>query len=137
MKYELFVDYTTGDSFGNCDVAGESLGVIFENADLARQAIKHLEEHYKNYLAFQDAPYASPTAKGETREDMIERLKLAPWWVGGIVWSWEFSIRLIVDNDGNAVQISLPYIGYFETLNRVYCEVYQDKDGLSFSPNSW
>ena len=139
MKYEIFTDYMTGNSFGNEDIKHESLEVVVEDVNVARVAVTHLEEHYKAVQLWENAPYASQTAKGESKEAMLERFSKEPWFPTpenpDSYWMW--SCRLPVDTEGNTVNISLPYVGYFEQLHQVYAEPYEDTDGLSFKPGGW
>ena len=140
MKYEIFTNYCTGDSFGSEDINHESLEVIVDGVDIARIAISYLEAHYKAVQEWENAPYASRGASGESKEQMQERISKEPWFPypeKPDCSCWEFSICLPVNDQGETVNISLPYIGYFETLYSVYAEVYEDNDGLSFNARGW
>lgn len=143
MKYELLVDYTTGDSFGSEEVTEEEMGVIFENLEVAKLALEMVKEHYSFYNQFEDAWYkSSPHSRNnpeeKTREDICELVKTKPWSTKRLeeylicLDAWKYSITLPVDDKGNTQSVSVPYTGYFETLRKAYVRPVGDELSVIF-----
>lgn len=136
MEYELFVDYTTGDSFGYEEINGESMGVCFENRDVAKKALDFVKEHYDFYKRYDLAYYSSSAyARNHpeilTKEQLGDLAKTKEWYYDyetkGSPGCWSFCIKLPVDNEGGTAVVGVPYTGYFETLRKAYVKKIEDE----------
>lgn len=140
MKYELLVDYTTGDSYGSEEIVGEDMGVVFENKELAKAALIAVKEHYVACRAYEDAPYNTNVRSKTnpplaTKESIEAEVHKKPWcgdredlYFGG----WRFSINLVLDDHGRKQRVHVPYTGYFETLHKAYVRA-TEGDGLTIT----
>lgn len=101
MNYKIKYSYRTGDSFGHHDADGV-LEMEWENVDIAKAALKRIQEHYRWYedqnatwRSSKDKPVAEPS-----------------WHVGE---QYDFTVKVKLDN-GNEVKFCAPWCGYFESL---------------------
>lgn len=101
MIYKIKYSYETGDSFGRQDTEGE-LEMEWENLDNAKIALKRIQEHYKWY---EDHNRSYRYGKEKPVEE--------PAWHKGE--QYDFTLKVKLDN-GNEVQFSAPWCGYFERL---------------------
>lgn len=117
MKYEIRIDYTTGDSFGNEDRDNEDLGLIFDSIDLVEKALVEIEEHYRyaeEYdRAWNDRIHPTVTTGRRFKSEVMKEIADKPWLSDKDYW--QFSIKLET-SEGERTQIHLCYIGYFESL---------------------
>jgi len=114
-KYKIKIHYQTGDSFHNED-AIDILEIDWESPEIAKENLKRISEHYKFYKSLNSFSPKKP------REELIEENKTKEWFVPGD-YEFEYCLKLKLDN-GNEVQISPFWCGYFERLNMV--EIIQD-----------
>jgi hypothetical protein len=112
MGFYIKASYSTGDSFKNWDeVTG--LAPVWQNLDKAKQALRWLTEHHKEYEVRNNR--WSPGVKRDVTAE--------PWYVstpkghGSAFWEgwWELCVNLELD-DGTMMNVSIPYHGYFEHL---------------------
>jgi len=120
MKYEILIDYTTGDSFGSEERNDQDLGLIFDNVQLAEQALKDIEEHYKlaeeydrawNDRYVRSGGTSGRRFKSEVLKDVVDKA----WCTAQDKDYWQFAISLET-SEGIRTQIHVFYVGYFETL---------------------
>ena len=100
MIYQIRADYQTGDSNGYEDTY-TVLEMKWENLDKAKAALARIKEHYKWYDDHHGRSYSRKEQEPE------------PKWHKGM--QYEFCIKLELDN-GNEVQFTAPWCGYFEKL---------------------
>ena len=107
--YKIKYSYRTGDSFGSED-REEILEYEWEDIELAKEALKRIEEHYRWYESVSSSYSFSPKT--------IER----PEWhknelddKGYHETTIQNMIVLNMDN-GKKVQFWCPWCGYFESL---------------------
>jgi hypothetical protein len=127
--YELCVAYTTGDSFGSHAVEKDELGIVFATKDLAVRGLKDLEEHYRYVELYDEAYYEnSPLSKGYPEDKTKEQIRVEAltkawsYFENTYSDSWQFSMSFETGLTDGRTFISLPYIGYFETLKRAWVE---------------
>lgn len=61
MKYEIQIEYQTGNSFGRSDETDVIDGISWDNLDIAKENLKRIEEHYRwinsyDYYMDEDLP---------------------------------------------------------------------------------
>lgn len=123
-RYGIRLEYTTGDSF-NSRREKSTLECRWSDLNVAKTALKRIEEHYK----WQEA---AEQYEKTVRYDKSGKLSppVEPEWHVGLSRS---SVKLPLDN-GNEVQLGAFWIGYFEELHgaRIVWVWDLDADGLSF-----
>jgi hypothetical protein len=114
--YKIKCSYKTGDSFRSEDAQRE-LEMEWESLANAKAALKRIEEHYRWYEQENDS----------YRQHRNEEPIPEPEWHKGE--KYDFIVKLLLDN-GNEVQFSAPWCGYFESLYGA--EIVVSNDGMSF-----
>jgi len=94
--YQIEYNYETGNSFDSYDET-EILETTWINLAIAKKALKRIKEHYLWYQG-----------KNSYYKDNYPK----PSWHD---LKYDFCLKIPLDN-GNEVQISAPWCGYFETL---------------------
>ena len=152
-KYKIKISYTTGDSFHTEDTF-DYLELDFNDLDIAKENLQRISEHYKMYKELNYNYY-----RDYSREEIIAENINKPWFVNmpklfcistgnamdekykqtvGI-GNWEYRpdsyysehcLKLKADN-GNEMQISAFWSGYFETLNCV--EIVVDESDMKIN----
>lgn len=107
IRYCIKYDYTTGNSFGSKSYENEQFEVIWKNLDLAKENMKILADHYNSYCKYAEA------SSSEERNKILEEFTKKEWFTNKQYW--EFSV-LLKDDNGSKFQISIPWCGYFESL---------------------
>lgn len=119
MKYEIRIDYSTGDSFGNEDRDNEDLGLVFDTVELAEKALMEIKEHYEYVKEFDhawnDRMHPRVTAGRRFKSEIIQEICEKPWFSDYDRDYWQFSIKLET-SEGQRTQIHVFYVGYFEAL---------------------
>jgi len=117
MKYTIKIEYTTGDSFHTEEAEG-TVGLVWENMDVAKQALQRIKEHYnwfrdqEGYYRFNDKPVPRPKwHKTNMEDDKFSRMHV---------------INLPLD-DGEEHQIECFWCGYFETPHNATIVVAQEE----------
>lgn len=113
MEYRIKYNYNTGDSFNTYEGEEGYLELTWKNLDVAKENLKRIEEHYKQYKSFNG--YQSYNRK--PRKDIIEENQNKDWFVK----ENENCIILYGDNK-EPFQFWAPWCGYFESLNYVVIE---------------
>ncbi len=154
MKYKILYNYDTGDSFRNEYGLEEYLELEFNDIEVAKQNLKRIEEHYKQYKECNG--YSS---KKRNDQDIFTENINKDWFVKKTkpcIFTLDGKISRVIDDkdikkyeangyqigeliddyyanhciilyadNGNPFQIHCPWCGYFETLNHV--EIVEDK----------
>lgn len=126
-KYSIEITYDTGDTFHNEYGLTRTLDIQWNNIEKAKQAIKDIENHYKNHIHLR----CNYSVSKEEMKKIKEKLPKYPWYKKpDSSGYWELYILLETD-EGNRVVESAFWTGYFESL--VGAEVKENKDPeLSF-----
>lgn len=110
MNYIIKYNYNTGDSFHQKnDIDGDFDD--WKNSEIAELNLKRLKEHYEYYQAFNKSYCYSEKERTEQKQ-IIENAKTQPWFVE----KYDICVNLQHD-DGTEYQTSVPWCGYFESLN--------------------
>jgi hypothetical protein len=141
-EYRIKISYCTGNSFGSEDT-WEYLDLTWKNLDVAKENLKRISEHYTMYTDLEG--YRT------NKYELFDKNKDKEWFVykpklfcissnNAIVekdkkkvgdGNWEYRpddyyaghcLKLKADN-GNTMQISAFWCGYFETLHEAEIEV--------------
>ncbi len=127
MAYEILVNFSDGDSFGNWD-SSEYLNLNWKNKEVARKNLQYIKEHHEMYKETEDV-----YRKG-ILEEVREKYKNKPWYrekagsddtESGRLFLIQHSLFLEDDN-GNKVTQSAFWHGYFERLQS--CEIVEGKN---------
>lgn len=149
--YKIKVSYSTGNSFGSHDT-DDYLELSWKDLDIAKENLIYIKEHYDMYMALNG--YASRKSKGS----QLELNKDKDWFVNvpklycisqnraidenqkeRYKDDWEYrvdeyyaesALKLKADN-GNYMQMSAFWCGYFESLQEV--EIVLDKSDMKIS----
>lgn len=133
MKYKIKVDYSTGDSFKHYDTSSY-LELEFDNLDIAKENLARIKAHYTMYKELNGYNYSWDNKK--TKSEIFDHYKRENWFVntlnrrGEIDDMAQYCINLIADN-GNTMQMSCFWCGYFETLNGAEIEI--DNSDMKFT----
>lgn len=125
MKYQIKYIYDTGDSFNHYRDEEGVLELINEDLNVAKENLKRIKEHYKQY---EELSYS----RSREKKDILESNKDKDWFVednNDYMGYAENCIKLYTD-DGKPWQIWAPWCGYFERLNsaRIVCAVPEEDD---------
>ena len=101
-EYAIEGFYQSGDSFNTYDTS-TMLEMRWKDLDKAKAALKRIKEHYLWYRDVNKYSY-------KPREQEL----LEPEWHRGM--KYDFSVKVALDN-GNDVQFTAPWCGYFERLD--------------------
>jgi len=112
--YKIKYFYETGDSFRTYKDEGV-LPMTWKSLDAAKDALKRIKEHYLWYQ-HNNRYYYVPSSPFPPVE---------PTWHAG--QEYDFTVILKLDN-GNDVQFSAPWCGYFETLESAEIIEYSEED---------
>ena len=150
-EYRIKISYCTGNSFGSEDT-WEYLDLTWKNLDVAKENLKRIGEHYTMYTDLEG--YRT------NKYELFDKNKDKEWFVykpklfcissnNAIVekdkkkvgdGNWEYRpddyyaghcLKLKADN-GNTMQISAFWCGYFETLHEAEIEVNNDDMKIKF-----
>jgi len=139
-KYSIKVSYQTGDSFGSNDV--EEVWEDFDNLDIAKENLKRIEEHYRQYEVLNGYRTSE-----ETKLQTMDENSSKPWFVGiklpyiklvkgdrgidekdiekykdeyEIIYKYDNTMAenciIVLADNGVPYQIWCPWCGYFESL---------------------
>jgi hypothetical protein len=132
--YSIEITYDTGDSFHKeNDVKGAVREISWKNEEKAKQAIKEIEEHYMCYMVCHKEWNADKEDIKKAREKAMKAK-----WCSEVCDDnssnrddWNYSLMLEND-DGERVNCSCFWVGYFEHLvgADIVCE--RHDDGRSF-----
>lgn len=122
MEYYIEYRYDSGDSFNTyTDLSGE-LELTWKNHDVAVKNLERLEEHYKQYKELNSYSY-----KKKKESDIFKENRNKDWFVESKDrYHSEYCVKLYTD-DGEVMQISCPWCGYFESLNSLEVKVKSHK----------
>jgi len=124
-KYAVKIIYDTGDTFHNEYGLERTLDIEWNNIEKAKQAIKDIENHYKNFMHLK---YNYSVSKAEMKK-IREKLPKYPWYKKpDSCGYWELTIMLEND-EGERVYESAFWTGYFESL--VGAEIVENGPDLS------
>lgn len=119
--YTIKVSYYTGNSFNTYDTE-QTVGLLWENKELARKALRAIKEHYSAYEKGDNHYGENPTLVGNAWYDNLKEKK-----------DWVFSLACELD-DGSYRNISCNWCGYFEGLQRAEIIVDgDDEDAFNFN----
>ena len=112
MEYYIEYIYDSGDSFNTYRDLHGGLELTWKNYDVAVKNLERLEEHYKQY-----EEQNSYSQKKRTYEQIFKDNRRKDWFVESKDrYYTEYCVKLYTD-DGEVMQISCPWCGYFESLN--------------------
>lgn len=135
--YTIEIDYTTGNSFNSEDITGERIALCWEDKELARAALKVIQEHYELYQEKQSCSWSSKRTR--TNEQIFKEVKKKDWYRPNPndSWAvkedhWPYCCYVKMD-DGQYRKMDAFWIGYFESLHeaRVVCDE-DDQDKVTF-----
>jgi hypothetical protein len=101
--YEIRYDMITGDSFKTVTEYDNLFEIDFPTKELAKKALKRIKEHYIWY-------------KHNWNYIYCKDIKPPKWHD----CEYDFQIKLEVNEEGDTVEISAPWCGYFELLQRAW-----------------
>jgi len=152
MEYKIKIEYCTGNSFGSEDESGY-LDLSWKNIDIAKENLKRIKEHYEQY---RECSSYSHNSRCRTNKEIHLSNKDKDWFVyvpqlvsklnGNAIeekhkkivgdGNWEYvpdshfaehCLKLKADN-GNEMQISAFWCGYFEKLYSAEIVVGEDEE---------
>lgn len=135
--YTIEVSYRTGNSFGSEDCE-DTIGLCWEDKELAREALKVIQEHYKLYIEADSCNYMGFRDKSEiyaevsTKEWFI-KAKEEPFCKKS-EYDWHyFCVTKMDDGTYRNIPTNM-WCGYFERLHsaRVICTE-ADEDYIEFN----
>ena len=152
-EYRIKISYATGNSFGSEDTT-DYLELTWQNIDIAKENLLRIKEHYEMHRNIEG--YGSKLtkeqwfAKNKDKEWFVNKPKLFCISSNNAIdekdkkkvgeGNWEYRpddyyaghcLNLKADN-GNSMQISAFWCGYFETLYGAEIEVNNDDMKISF-----
>lgn len=107
--YKIKYSYNSGDSYTSLPNIEKTLEFTWTKLKIAEENLQRIKEHYSFYLL--NNYYFNKCSKSEIKKKHKEA-KSKDWYVK----EYEFCLKLQTDN-GNFVQFSAPWCGYFESLN--------------------
>lgn len=136
MYYEIYRNYTTGNSFGSSDEFG-TIGLVWQDESLAIKAFEAISQHYNLYLHLESSQYRqsyrrhSPSAYAE-QDLMLRYYAISQYWCEhGIrvfseqysdvdinllcMWYFYFAVE-VTPGEYRRIDIA-DHCGYFERLN--------------------
>ncbi len=152
-KYEIEIDYTTGDSSGHNDII-ENLKFDFDNLDIAKENLQRIKEHYEMYNILDDykikfnveiqkhlykewfvnKPKLYCISKNcAVSESNISKIKVEDLEHRPDIDVATYCLKLKMDN-GNTIQMRAFWCGYFERLNNIRI-ITNIEDAMSISFN--
>lgn len=78
VVYDIYIDYTTGNSFNSERVHAESVGIATTNLEKAKENLRRIEQHYKEH---HDSPDYGKRYELELLTDDGSRT-ICPFWIG-------------------------------------------------------
>lgn len=115
MKYQIEINYQTGNSFGSEDKTSTINEISWSDLNAAKKSLKAINDHYKLYMFFNK----EWNANKKQREEALKKAMGKEWFRNSTNKSeknfWEYSIGLTQD-DGTIKFISPFWCGYFESL---------------------
>ena len=123
-KYEIEVEYTTGNSF-NSHRTMDTVGWVFDTREEARDMLQHIKEHHEMYEALDNFS----VRRNGGRQAVLDKYKDKAW------FSAEYPETRIVYADRH---ISPFWIGYFEIIHNAKIVLARtedensDQDEISF-----
>jgi hypothetical protein len=102
--YTIKVSYHTGDSFNTYDLERD-VGLVWQNKELARKALRSIKEHYDAYEKGDNTYGENPKLVGNIWYDKLDNKEY-----------WAFNIACELD-DGSYRNIHCGWCGYFEALH--------------------
>lgn len=130
--YTIEVSYETGNSFGRENEI-DTIGLQWEDKQLARKALQNIKEHYKLYQENENS-----WRRERTSEQILAEVVTKDWYVNANKCEWDLkhpSFHLCAAQLDNGDWRNLPmfWIGYFESLREAkVISVGDDED--SFLP---
>ena len=127
--WTIRVEYQTGDSFGSDDKS-DTIGLIWESRELAREALRSIKEHYTLYKE-------SESFRGRGHDAVLEDMKKYDWWVEDEYYCSRgiYACAVLMD-DGERRQVGTSmWCGYFERLYSAKLEPHstiEDDEKVSF-----
>jgi hypothetical protein len=145
MKHTILIDYTTGDSFGH-ERSEQPLELEWDNLDIAKENLQRIKEHYhfvsaldsyelryskeKTELLIEEnknKPWfvlvLKPSIKSGEHDMIVSEKEVEKYRKAGVdvkyiaePFRFKSGINLKADN-GNTMQMSCFWIGYFESLH--------------------
>lgn len=122
MKYKIKVNYDTGDSFNTHTGVEDFVEWDHENLDVAKENIRRMMAHHDMHERL------NGWGKREKREDVLKSCENEPWFTPKEGYTDpEYQLKVKMDN-GNDVQITAFWCGYFEHLN--FFQIVPDESDL-------
>ena len=109
MSYQIKISYSDGDSESTWD-SEEYVNLEWENLDVAKENLKRIKQHYKEY-EFLNGWHSWETTNKEFNR-RVENLKKFPWHSPP---DWHSAIILKTDS-GENFTANVFWCGYFERL---------------------
>jgi len=148
-EYQIKIHYETGSSLHNEDVTNY-LDISWKNLDIAKENLQRIKEHYQMYQEI------NGYGKKLTKNQILDKNKHKEWFVNTLKLfcissnnaidekdkkkvgdgNWEYRydehysiycLKLKLDN-GNDMQMSAHWCGYFETLHEAEIEMTNNND---------
>ncbi len=130
MKYDILINYDTGDSYGQRPNQETKLDLEISDFEIAKENLQRIKGHYEFIRAKKELDnryYFGDPKKKAKLEKIIADAPNKPWYVKKYP---EVAIILLLD-DNKPFQVSSFWCGYFETLNSA--EIVQDQSDLKIT----
>ena len=128
--YTIEIDYTTGDSLSS-ERRQETIGLVWKDKQLAREALANIKEHYKIYLDSEEYD--------ANQDDILKSLKCKKWYINlreDDKYYWKYIIACKLDDGSYRNVNSSMWIGYFEELHGAKVTTMCDnEDSFTFKEN--
>jgi hypothetical protein len=123
MKYQIKVNYDTGNSFHN-EYGVETFveDITWSDLDVAKENLKRLEEHYK-FVKAEDNTWR-PRKCCEFKK-IVEESKTKDWYSSSYP---QFTVILKEDNGDDKITHTGAWCGYFESVNHMEIELIEDEE---------
>lgn len=108
VEYNITINYSTGDSFGNEDAVDE-VGCSWTNLEQAKKALAAIKEHYEAREKWEQLTR-------DQSEQFVTALKsTTSWFYAEDEYMWRH-VLVVEKDDGSPQVISAFWCGYFERL---------------------
>jgi hypothetical protein len=128
MKYQIEINYQTGNTFGSHDEDRIIDDVVFEDLESAKEALQIIKKHHEMTQA------SSGYLSQEERAIRLQEISMQPWAVKskfGGDYDYSFKVRTSKDSQ-HWVEVYAFWKGYFERLHEAKI-IDADSDELSVS----
>lgn len=128
--WTIKIDYATGSSFHNEDISDEDIGYCWENVENAKLALENIKE-VTEYDELTQGSYWGNLSETQRRA-RVKKLEKRPWFNKEYP---TYSFKTL-GNEGKTVDISVFWIGYFETLHEARVVAVED-ESMVFNKRGW